>query len=114
MIASTARAVILAAASPSPSSSGGGGGPVQNVTPSGSGLPGAGAATTILAWTLWGSLVVCAVAAIGSGGAMAAGSLSRNPALAERGKATLLWSVIGAIVVGSAIALVNGAFRLGG
>lgn len=113
MIVSTARAVFLAAASPAPGPAGGGG-PVQNVAPSGGGLPGAGAVTTILAWTLWGSLVLCAVAAIGSGGAMAAGSLSRNPALAERGKATLLWSVIGAVVVGSAIALVNGAFGLGG
>ncbi len=113
MIFSTAtRILILTAASPPPNP--GGGGPVQNVAPSGGGLPGAGAVTTILAWTLWGSLVLCAVAAIGSGGAMAAGSLSRNPALAERGKATLLWSVIGAVVVGSAIALVNGAFGLGG
>jgi len=112
VIVPTARAMFLAAASPSPGPAGGG--PVQNVAPSGGGLPGAGAVTTILAWTLWGSLVLCAVAAIGSGGAMAAGSLSRNPALAERGKATLLWSVIGAVVVGSAIALVNGAFGLGG
>ena len=85
MILSTARAVVLAVGPSLGPSAPPGGGPVQNVTPSGAGLPGAGAATTILAWTLWGSLVVCAVAAIGSGGAMAAGSLSRIPALAERG-----------------------------
>ncbi len=105
--------LIIAAPSPSPSGSGGGGG-IGNYSPSNSNLPGGRAFDVIIPWALWIALAMCALGGVGSGGAMAVGSLTRNPHLAERGRATLLWSAVGAVVVGAAITMVNTMFGLGG
>ncbi len=43
---------------------------------------------------------------------MALGNTSARPHLAERGKVTLIWSVLGAMFVGLAIPLVNRSFGL--
>jgi hypothetical protein len=86
---------------------------ISNYGPSNSGMPGGKAWAKIIPWTLWGALACCALGAIGAGGAMAIGSLSRNPHLAERGRGTLLWSLIGAVVVGAAITTVNTMYGLG-
>ena len=77
--------------------------------------PGAGgsAITALLAWAKWLALAACAAPAVVAGGMMAAGSTTRRSGLAERGKVALLWSVVGAVVVGIGIPLVNQAFRLG-
>jgi hypothetical protein len=75
--------------------------------------PGGGAIMTLLAWVKWLALVACGASAIVAGGMMAAGSTTRRPELAERGKIGLLWSVAGAVVVAIGIPLVNQAFRLG-
>jgi hypothetical protein len=76
--------------------------------------PGVGSAvTTLIAWVKWLALAACGASAVVAGGMIAAGGVTRRSELAERGKAALLWSVIGAVVVGVGIPLVNQAFRLG-
>ena len=87
-------------------------GPIRNHQPSGRGLPGSGAIDTIISWTMYGALVACALAAILGAAMVAVGNLTTRPILAERGKATLLWSFGGGILVGLAIPLVNTAFGL--
>jgi hypothetical protein len=86
---------------------------IGNYNPSNNGMPGGQAFAKIIPWAMWTALALCVLGAIGSGGAMAIGSLGRNPHLAERGRATLLWSAIGAVVVGAAISTVNLMFGLG-
>ncbi|HUZ24171.1 MAG TPA: hypothetical protein VMV07_10455 [Streptosporangiaceae bacterium] len=85
---------------------------VPNPAPASPG-PGGGAVTTLLAWVKWLALAACGASAIAAGGMIAAGSVTRRAELAERGKASLLWSVVGAVIVGIGIPLVNHAFRLG-
>lgn len=75
--------------------------------------PGAGAVATLLAWAKWLALAACAASAVAAGGMIAVGSVTRRSELAARGKAGLVWSVVGAIVVAVGIPLVNHAFRLG-
>ena len=84
---------------------------VPNPTPV---SPGVGSAvTTLIAWVKWLALAACGASAVVAGGMIAAGGVTRRAELAERGKAALLWSVGGAVVVGVGIPLVNQAFRLG-
>ena len=85
---------------------------VPNPPPSSPG-PGTGAITTLLSWLKWLALAACAASAIAAGGMIAVGGVTRRSELAARGKAGLVWSIIGAIVVGVGIPLVNRAFRLG-
>ena len=87
--------------------------PIAPHSPSSSGLPGSAAIDTIISWSMYGALILCVLAAILSGGFMAIGRLSERPHLAVRGQSALLWSVIGAVVVGVAIPVVNKAFSLG-
>jgi hypothetical protein len=61
----------------------------------------------------WLALAACAASAAAAGGMIAVGSVTRRAELAARGKASLLWSVVGAVVVAIAVPLVNHAFRLG-
>jgi hypothetical protein len=75
--------------------------------------PGSGAITTLLAWLKWLALAACAASAIAAGGMIALGSVTRRSELAARGKAGLVWAVVGAIIVGVGIPLVNRAFKLG-
>ena len=79
----------------------------------GSGLPGSAAIDTIISWAMYGALVACVLAVVFAGGMVALGNTSARPHLAERGKVTLIWSLIGALFVGVAIPLVNKAFSLG-
>lgn len=87
-------------------------GNVPNPAPASPG-PGSGAIATLLAWTKWLALAACAASAVVAGGMIAVGSVSRRSELAARGKAGLAWSVVGAVVVGVGIPLVNHAFKLG-
>ncbi len=75
--------------------------------------PGNGAIATLLAWTKWLALVACAASAVAAGGMIAVGSVTRRAELAARGKAGLVWAVVGAVVVAVGIPLVNHAFKLG-
>jgi hypothetical protein len=85
---------------------------VPNPAPASPG-PGSGAVTTLLAWVKWLALAACAASAVAAGGMIAVGSATRRAELAERGKASLLYAVAGAVVVAIGIPLVNRAFRIG-
>ena len=86
--------------------------PIAPHQPDGSGLPGAAAIDTIIGWTMYGALVACVLAIVVAGGMVAIGNTSARPHVAERGKVTLLWSLVGAVIIGVAIPLVNRAFAL--
>ena len=86
--------------------------PIAPHNPDGSGLPGSQAIDTIISWAMYGALVACVLAVIIAGGMVAIGNTSARPHVAERGKVTLIWSLIGAVIVGVAIPLVNKAFSL--
>lgn len=86
--------------------------PVSPHSPDGSGLPGSRAVDTIISWTMYGALIACVLAIVIAGGMVALGNTSARPHMAERGKVTLVWSIIGALFVGVAIPLVNKAFSL--
>jgi hypothetical protein len=85
---------------------------VPNPAPA-SPVPGGAAISTLLAWVKWLALVSCAASAVAAGGMIAVGSVARRSDLATRGKAGLIWSAVGAVVVAVAIPLVNHAFKLG-
>jgi hypothetical protein len=72
-----------------------------------------GAIATLIAWVKWLALAACGASAVMAGGMIALGSTTRHTGLAERGKTALLWSVVGAVVVGVGIPLVNHAFSIG-
>ncbi len=86
--------------------------PISPHSPNGNGLPGSQAIDTIISWTMYGALIACVIAIIVAGGMVALGNTSALPHLAERGKVTLIWSVLGAMFVGLAIPLVNKSFGL--
>ncbi|HLL66748.1 MAG TPA: hypothetical protein VK453_13570 [Micromonosporaceae bacterium] len=64
----------------------------------------------LVSYVKWGVLLVCALAALGSAGFMAAGHLSNRPETAERGKRAFLWAVGSVIAAALAIPLVNSVF----
>jgi hypothetical protein len=74
---------------------------------------GADALVTLLAWVKWGALICCAGAAVTAGGMIALGNTSRRAEMAERGKVTLICSVIGAVVIAVAGTLITSSYRLG-
>lgn len=82
------------------------------VAPSDEGMPGGAAIDTLLSWAMYLGLTACVLGAIGAGAAIGVGSLSSRPHWAERGKAALVFSIIGAIVVGSAVTVVNTGFGM--
>jgi len=84
---------------------------VPNPPPASPGF--SGAVASLLAWVKWLALAACAASAVAAGGMIAVGSVTRRAELAERGKTSLLWSVLGAVVVAIGVPLVNHAFRLG-
>lgn len=75
--------------------------------------PGGSAIAALLSWVKWLALAACAASAVAAGGMIAAGSVTRRAELAERGRASLLWAIVGAVIVAIGIPLVNDAFRLG-
>lgn len=85
---------------------------IPPVQPSGDGLPGESAISTLLSWAMYLALAACILGGIGAGGAIGLGSVSNRANLVERGKIGLLCAVVGAIVVGSAVTLVNTGFGL--
>lgn len=82
------------------------------VTPSDEGLPGGQAIDTLLSWAMYLGLTACVLGAIGAGAAIGVGNLSSRPHWSERGKMALVCSVLGAIVVGSAVSIVNAGFGM--
>jgi hypothetical protein len=74
---------------------------------------GANALVTLLSWIKWGALLCCAGAAVSAGGMIALGNTSRRAEMAERGKVTLICSVIGAVVIAVAGTLITSSYGLG-
>jgi hypothetical protein len=85
---------------------------VPNPAPASPGV-GGDAIAALLSWVKWLALAACAASAVAAGGMLAAGSVTRRAELAERGKTSLWWAVLGAVIVAIGIPLVNHAFRLG-
>ena len=73
---------------------------------------GSGAIATLFSWLKWGALTCCGGAAVTGGCMIALGNTSRRAEMAERGKVTLFSSVIGAVIVGVAVALITASYGL--
>ena len=101
MIQTVHHAVLVAA-----------GGGLPPVTPSSTGLPLASGVGTILAWLMWGALILCGGGAILSGGVMAFANHSSRPDLSVRAKTGMLWALGGAFLIGVAIPLVNAFYGI--
>lgn len=71
---------------------------------------GAKGVSLLVSYVKWGVLIVCALAALGSAGLMAAGNLSNRPETAERGKRAFLWAGGATIAAAIAIPMVNTVF----
>jgi hypothetical protein len=82
------------------------------VNPDSTGLPGAQAIAKLMSWAKVLAITACALGGIGSGAAIGIGHVICNPHLADRGKAGLIAAAVGAVVVGSAIKLVNTAYGM--
>lgn len=74
---------------------------------------GSNALVTLLSWVKWGALVCCAGAAVTAGAMIALGNTSRRAEMAERGKVTLICSVLGAVVIAVAGTLITSSYGLG-
>lgn len=85
---------------------------VPPVTPDSTGLPGGAAIHTLMGWAMSLALAACVLGGIGSGAAIGIGHLSSRPHMAERGKVGLIAAIIGAVVAGSAVRLVNTGYGL--
>jgi hypothetical protein len=85
-------------------------GNVPNPAPANPGI--GGAVSTLISWVKWLALAACGACAVAAGAMIAVGNTTQRSGLAERGKSALVWSVIGAVVVGVGIPLVNHAFSL--
>jgi hypothetical protein len=70
-------------------------------------MPGAQAISKLMSWAKVLAITACGLGAFGSDAAIGIGHVIKNPHLAERGKAGLIAAVVGAVVVGAAIKLVN-------
>ncbi len=88
-------------------------GNMPEVRPRRDGLPGGNAIGTLLGWGMYLALAGCILGAIGAGAAIGLGNLSSRPQWAERGKIGLVCAIIGAIVIGSAVTMVNTGFGMG-
>lgn len=86
---------------------------VPNPAPSDAGLPGAAEFNTILGWVRWSALVATVAAVLISGGVLAWGHFSTHQHAAMMGRSALIWSGIGAIIVGLGPVLIQGMFNLG-
>jgi hypothetical protein len=86
--------------------------PLPPVTPDSNGMPGAQAIAKLMSWAKELSIIACGLGLFGSGAAIGIGHVIKNPHLAERGKAGLIASICGAVIVGSAIKLVNAAYGM--
>ncbi len=88
-------------------------GVVPNPSPSAPGV-GANSIGTLIGIAKWGALICCGIAMVVSGGMIALGNLSQRPHMTERGKTTMVYSSIGAIVVAAGIPFINWMFSNSG
>jgi hypothetical protein len=87
-------------------------GVIPPVSPDSTGLPGGAAIHTLMAWAMALALFACVIGGIGAGAAIGIGNMTHRAHLIERGKAGLICAVLGAVVAGSAVTLVNTGFGM--
>lgn len=84
-----------------------------NVSPSSSGLPGAGTWGTMLGWLQWTALAVAVGAMIVGGATWAAASQSGNVQHASNGKRAVIAAGVGAVLIGFGPHLIDTLFNIG-
>ena len=87
--------------------------PKVNMTPDFGAIPGAGPVQQIINGIGAFALLLSLVGIVVGGAMWGIGSLSSNYHQAAVGKRATLFSIVGAVIVGAAAALVNWAFSLG-
>lgn len=80
-----------------------------NVNPDADALPESSRAVEIVNGIAFWSLLACAVALVGGGGAWAIGGMGSNTHAQSGGKRAVLLALVGAAVIGSASTLINWA-----
>lgn len=72
------------------------------------------ALNTLISWSMWTALMLCALAFIVGAGMAALGANAARPDMAERGKRAAIWALVGAALVGLGVVLVNSFYNIGG
>jgi len=70
-----------------------------------------GLVTQLLGLVMYISLVACVIAGLASGGMIAVGGVSRNVEMRSAGVRGLLYSIVGVVVVGSILVVMNTVFN---
>ena len=69
-----------------------------------------GLVTQLLGLVMYISLVACVIAGLASGGMIAVGGVSRNVEMRSAGVRGLLYSIVGVVVIGSILVVMNTVF----
>jgi hypothetical protein len=69
-----------------------------------------GLVTQLLGLVMYISLVACVIAGLASGGMIAVGGVSRNIEMRSAGVRGLLYSIVGVVVIGSILVVMNTVF----
>ena len=69
-----------------------------------------GLVTQVLGLVMYISLVACIIAGLASGGMIAVGGVSRNVEMRSAGVRGLLYSIVGVVVIGSILVVINTVF----
>jgi hypothetical protein len=69
-----------------------------------------GLVTQVLGLVMYISLVACIIAGLAAGGMIAVGGVSRNVEMRSAGMRGLIYSIIGVVVVGSILVVMNTVF----
>ena len=70
-----------------------------------------GLVTQLLGLVMYISLVACVIAGLASGGMIAVGGVSRNVEMRSAGVRGLLYSIVGVVVIGSILVVMNTVFN---
>jgi len=69
-----------------------------------------GLVTQVLGLVMYISLVACIIAGLASGGMIAVGGVSRNVEMRSAGMRGLIYSIVGVVVIGSIVVIMNTVF----
>jgi len=64
----------------------------------------------VLGLVMYISLVACVIAGLASGGMIAVGGVSRNVEMRSAGMRGLIYSIVGVVVIGSIVVIMNTVF----
>lgn len=82
-------------------------------TPNSAGMPGAGLLKKAQGWAIWGAGIVIFIALVVGAATWAVGHFSETPHTAARGKKMIATSLVAAVVIGGATALLTLLFSAG-